>query len=284
MPIQNKGPWSEVFYRFCKNKMAIFGMCIIIALVFCAIFAPVIAPYGFDEQNIEIALQGPSAQHLFGTDNFGRDILSRVIYGSRISLQVGLIAVGVAIVIGGVLGAIAAFYGGNADTVIMRAMDVLMAVPGMLLAIAIAASLGPGLGNMMIAIGVGNIPGYARVVRAAVITVKEQEYIEAARSIGANDFRIILKHIIPNALAPIIVQATLGVAGSILSCATLSFLGLGIQPPTPEWGAMLSAARQYLRSDWYMATFPGLFIMLTVYALNIVGDGLRDAVDPRLKD
>ena len=166
----------------------------------------------------------------------------------------------------------------------MRLMDVLLAIPGMLLAIAIAATLGPGLGNMMIAIAIGNVPGYARVVRAAVLTVKEQEYIEAAQSIGANDIRIIFRHILPNAMAPIIVQATLGVAGSILSCATLSFLGLGITPPIPEWGAMLSSARQYLRDAWYMATFPGLFIMLTVYALNVVGDGLRDAIDPRLKD
>lgn len=274
----------EIFQRFTRNKMAVIGVIIILALVFCALFAPLIAPYGYDDQNIANALQGPSAEHIFGTDNFGRDIFSRVIYGSRISLQVGLLAVSVAIVVGGTLGALAAFYGGKTDSIIMRCMDVLMAIPGMLLAIAIAASLGPGLSNMMIAIGVGSVPSYARVVRAAVLTVKEQEYIEAARSIGANDYRIILKHILPNALAPIIVQATLGVAGAILSCATLSFLGLGIAPPVPEWGSMLSAARQYLRSDWYMATFPGLFIMLTVYALNIVGDGLRDAIDPRLKD
>lgn len=282
--IKRQGPWMEIFQRFTRNKMAVIGVIIILALVFCALFAPLIAPYGYDDQNIANALQSPSAEHIFGTDNFGRDIFSRVIYGSRISLQVGLLAVSVAIVVGGTLGALAAFYGGKTDSIIMRCMDVLMAIPGMLLAIAIAASLGPGLSNMMIAIGVGSVPSYARVVRAAVLTVKEQEYIEAARSIGANDYRIILKHILPNALAPIIVQATLGVAGAILSCATLSFLGLGIAPPVPEWGSMLSAARQYLRSDWYMATFPGLFIMLTVYALNIVGDGLRDAIDPRLKD
>lgn len=282
--IKRQGPWMEIFQRFTRNKMAVIGVIIILALVFCALFAPLIAPYGYDDQNIANALQGPSGEHIFGTDNFGRDIFSRVIYGSRISLQVGLLAVSVAIVVGGTLGALAAFYGGKTDSIIMRCMDVLMAIPGMLLAIAIAASLGPGLSNMMIAIGVGSVPSYARVVRAAVLTVKEQEYIEAARSIGANDYRIILKHILPNALAPIIVQATLGVAGAILSCATLSFLGLGIAPPVPEWGSMLSAARQYLRSDWYMATFPGLFIMLTVYALNIVGDGLRDAIDPRLKD
>ena len=276
--------WADVWYRFRKNKMAMFGLIVLILLILCAIFADFITPYGYDDQNLDIAIQGPSREHLFGTDNFGRDIFSRIIYGSRISLQVGLLAVGVAIVVGGIFGAVAAFYGKAVDSVIMRLMDVLLAIPGMLLAIAIAATLGPGLGNMMIAIAIGNVPGYARVVRAAVLTVKEQEYIEAAQSIGANDIRVIFRHILPNAMAPIIVQATLGVAGSILSCATLSFLGLGITPPIPEWGAMLSAARQYLRDAWYMATFPGLFIMLTVYALNVVGDGLRDAIDPRLKD
>ena len=276
--------WADVWYRFRKNKMAMFGLIVLILLILCAIFADFIAPYGYDDQNLDIAIQGPSREHLFGTDNFGRDIFSRIIYGSRISLQVGLLAVGVAIVVGGIFGAVAAFYGKAVDSVIMRLMDVLLAIPGMLLAIAIAATLGPGLGNMMIAIAIGNVPGYARVVRAAVLTVKEQEYIEAAQSIGANDIRVIFRHILPNAMAPIIVQATLGVAGSILSCATLSFLGLGITPPIPEWGAMLSAARQYLRDAWYMATFPGLFIMLTVYALNVVGHGLRDAIDPRLKD
>ena len=277
-------PWEEIVYRFLRNRMAVFGMCIIIVLVICAIFAPVIAPYGYDEQDVSRALQGPSSAHWFGTDNFGRDIFSRVIYGSRISLQVGLIAVVVSLVIGCALGAIAGFFGGMVDTVIMRFVDILMAIPGMLLAIAIAASLGPGLRNMMIAIGVGNVPGYARIMRASVMSVKENEFVEAATAIGASNMRIIMHHILPNTMAPIIVQSTLGVAGSITSCATLSFLGLGIQPPTPEWGSMLSAARQYLRGYSYMALFPGLFIMITVYALNVVGDGIRDAVDPRLRD
>lgn len=276
--------WGEVFHRFMKNKMAVFGAIVLILLIICAFAAPIIAPYGIDDQNIAIAKQAPSADHWFGTDNFGRDVFSRVIYGSRISLQVGLIAVALALVVGGVLGAISAFYGGKVDSIIMRFMDILMAVPGMLLAIAIAASLGPGLRNMMIAIGIGNVPGYARVVRASVMTVKDSEYVEAAASIGASNTRIILRHILPNALAPIIVQATLGVASSILSCSMLSFLGLGIQPPTPEWGSMLSAARQYIRGSAYMSIFPGLFIMLTVYALNVLGDGIRDAIDPRLKD
>ncbi|MEA5012000.1 MAG: ABC transporter permease [Angelakisella sp.] len=276
--------WMDVWRRLRKNKAAMLGLTIILFMVFCAIFADFLAPYGFDDQNLKEKMQFPNSQHWLGTDNFGRDILSRIIYGSRISLQVGLISVGVSIVVGGIFGAMAAFYGGKTDNIIMRAMDILMAIPGMLLAIAIAAALGPGLGNMMIAIGVGSVPGYARVVRASVLTVRDEEFVEAARSIGASDWRIIIKHIIPNALAPIIVQATLGVAGAILSCASLSFLGLGISPPTPEWGAMLSASRQYIRNYWYMATFPGIAIMLTVYALNVLGDGLRDALDPRLKN
>lgn len=279
-----KGPWREIWDRLAQNKVAMFGLVVILVLIIMAICAPLIAPYGIDEQNLAMKLQGPSLEHLMGTDNFGRDIFSRIVYGSRISLQVGLISVGIAALVGGSLGAVAAFYGKTADNIIMRFMDVLMAIPGMLLAIAIAAALGPGLGKMMIAIGIGNVPNYARIVRASVMTVKETEFVEAAKSIGASDFRVILKHILPNAMAPIIVQATLGIAGSILSAASLSFLGLGITLPTPEWGAMLSAARSYLRDCWWMATFPGLFIMITVYALNVLGDGLRDAIDPRLRD
>ena len=196
----------------------------------------------------------------------------------------GILAVGVAIIVGGLLGAIAAFYGGIVDDLIMRVLDIIYAVPAILLGIAIAATLGASLQNMMIAIAVGNVPSYARVVRASVLTVKSNEYIEAARCVGATDRRIIFKHIIPNALAPIIVQATLGVAGAILSCSTLSFLGLGIQPPTPEWGSMLSTARQFIRQCPYMSIFPGVCIMITVFALNVIGDGIRDAIDPRLKD
>ncbi|MCQ4896648.1 MULTISPECIES: ABC transporter permease [Anaerotruncus] len=281
---KKQGLWGDVLHRFLRNRMAVFGAIVMILLILCALLAPLIAPYGYDDQDASIAKQPPGPGHPFGTDNFGRDILSRIIYGSQISLQVGLIAVAIGLLIGGTLGTVAAFYGGKFDTVIMRFMDVLMAIPGMLLAIAIAASLGTGLRNMMIAIGLANAPGFARVARAAVLTVKDNEYIEAARSIGAGDLRIMLRHILPNAVAPIIVQSTLGVAAAILSCATLSFLGMGIQPPQAEWGAMLSAARQYLRYEPYMAVFPGLFIMITVFSLNIVGDGIRDAIDPRLKD
>ncbi len=275
---------GEIWRRLRKNKAAMFGLAIILIIMLMAIFAEVIAPYDYSQQNLSARFQKPSLEHLFGTDNFGRDIFSRVVYGARISLKVGLISVLVSVAAGGTLGAVAAFYGGRTDNIIMRILDVVLAIPGMLLAIAIAATLGAGLGNMMIAIGIGSVPGYARVVRASVLTVKEQDYIEVARSIGASDVRIIFRHILLNAMAPILVQATLGVAGAILSCASLSFLGLGIEPPTPEWGSMLSSTRQYISQYWWLTAFPGGMIMLTVYALNVLGDGLRDALDPRLKD
>jgi len=281
---RKSGPWYDVWRRLKKNKMAMFGLCIIILLIFTALFADFIAPYGFDDQNLKDRLTAPGGKYLLGTDNFGRDIFSRIIYGSRISLQVGFIAVGIAALVGGSLGAIAGYYGGKLDNFVMRVMDILLAIPSILLAISIVAALGPGLRNVMIAVGIGSIPSYARIVRASVLSIRDQEFIEAARAVGASDFRIITKHILPNSLAPIIVQATLGVAGAILSAAGLSFIGLGIQPPTPEWGAMLSSGREYLRDNWYVATFPGLAIMITIFALNLLGDGLRDALDPRLKN
>lgn len=280
---KNKSFWGEVWYRYKKNRMAMAGLIILGFLILVAIFADQIAPFGFDEQNSATTFLPPSGKFLFGTDNFGRDILSRIIYGARISLKVGLISVGVSSLVGGLLGAIAAYYGGRLDNLIMRFLDVLMAIPGMILAIAIAASLGPGISNMMIAIGLANTPGFARVVRASVLAIKDQEYIEAARLIGDSDLKIMFKHILPNAMAPMIVQATLNVGRSVISAATLSFLGLGVQPPNPEWGSMLSAARAYLRDYWWMTTFPGLAIMTTVFSLNLVGDGLRDSLDPRLK-
>lgn len=281
---KKSGPWRDVFNRLKRNKMAMFGLAIILLLIILALFADVIAPYGYDDQNLKDRLTPPNSQYLLGTDNFGRDILSRIIYGSRISLQVGFIAVGISAIIGGALGSIAGYYGGKLDNFVMRAMDILLAIPSILLAISIVAALGPGLQNVMIAVGIGSIPSYARIVRASVLSIRDQEFVEAARAVGANDFRIITKHILPNAMAPIIVQATLGVAGAILSAAGLSFIGLGIQPPTPEWGAMLSSGREYLRDNWYVATFPGLAIMITIFALNLLGDGLRDALDPRLKN
>jgi peptide/nickel transport system permease protein len=278
------GFWRDAWRRLRKNKSAMLGLIILVLLILCALFADFIAPHPYDLQDYAHTFESPSADHLFGTDNFGRDILSRVIHGARISLVVGFSSIITAIIVGGLLGAISGYYGGRLDNILMRAMDILMSIPGMLMAISLAAAMGPGLTNMVIAIAIADIPGYARVVRSSVLTIKDQEYIEAAQSIGASDVRIILKHIIPNCIAPIIVQATLGMAGAILSASSLSFLGLGIQPPTPEWGSMLSAARQYIMNYPHMCIFPGLAIMITIFALNMLGDGLRDALDPRLKN
>lgn len=275
---------KEVWKRLKKNKLALVGLSILAILVIVAIFADFIAPYKYDKQNLQAAFQFPSSKHIFGTDEFGRDIFSRIIYGSRISLEVGFIAVSISVIIGGLLGAVAGYYGGNVDNFIMRSMDVLLAIPQILLAISIVAALGPGLTNLMIAVGISSIPGYARIVRASVLSIKDQEFIEAAKAAGSSDTRIIFKHIIPNCMAPIIVQATIGVAIAILTAAGLSFIGLGIQPPIPEWGAMLSGGRGYIRDYWYMTMFPGLAIVLTIFALNVLGDGLRDALDPRLKN
>ena len=275
--------WRDVWRRLRKNRMAMFGLCVLILLFFLAIFADVVAPYGYDDQNYSQMLELPSWQHVMGTDNYGRDIFSRIVYGTRISLLIGFISLAISTIVGSILGACAGYFGGASDTIIMRGSDILMAIPRTVLAIAIATTLGPGLVNAMIAVASGTIPSFTRVVRASTLTVKDQEYVEAARAIGASNFHIIKKYVFPNVLAPIIVQATLGVGTAILLAASLSFLGIGISPPTPEWGSMLSAARSYMRDYWHMVLFPGLAIMITVLALNLFGDGLRDALDPKLK-
>ncbi|MCI8837312.1 MAG: ABC transporter permease [Hungatella sp.] len=275
----------EVCQRLARNKMAMLGLAILVVLVLCAVFADAIADYETKvvAQNIANRLKGPSAEHWFGTDEFGRDIFARIIHGSRVSLVVGLISVSVSLILGGILGAFAGFYGGRIDNVIMRVMDIFLAVPSTLLAMTIVAALGSSLVNVMLAIGVSGIPTYARIVRAAVMSVKDQEFVEASRAIGATNVTTIFREIIPNCLAPIIVQATLSVAGAILSTASLSFIGLGVQPPDPEWGAMLSGGRNFLRDAVHLTLFPGLAIVITILALNLLGDGLRDALDPRLK-
>ena len=273
----------DIWKRLRKNPLAMFGLFIVVLLIFFAITADVIAPYKYYEQNLINSFQPPSKEHLFGTDEFGRDIFSRIIHGSRISLQVGLIAVGISVVLGGFFGAVSGYYGGRIDNLIMRGMDILLSIPSILLAIAIAASLGPGLYNMMVAVGISTTPQYARIIRGSVLSLRGQEFVEAAKAVGSSDTRIIMKHILPNCLAPIIVQSTLGVASAILTAAGLSFIGLGIQPPTPEWGAMLSGGREYIRDYAYMTIFPGLAIMITILALNFLGDGLRDVLDPKLK-
>ena len=246
----------DIWGRLVRNKSAMAGLIILLILILTAIFADFIAPYGYDDQVLDDQFISPCLEHIFGTDNFGRDIFSRVVYGSRISLQVGLISMGVAVILGCIVGSIAGYYTGLVDNLIMRIIDIMLAIPSILLAISIAAALGPGLRNVMIAIAIGSVPQFARIVRASILTVKEQEYIEASRATGASDLRIIVSHILPNCIAPIIVQTTLGVGNAILNAAGLSFIGLGVQPPIPEWGAMLSAARQYIRDYWWMLPSP----------------------------
>lgn len=273
----------DIWTRMKRNRLAMVGLVIIIILVITAIFADYIAPYDYAEQNLANQYQTPNAEHWFGTDELGRDIFSRVVYGSRVSLRVGFISVSISMTIGVAIGAITGYYGGKIDNILMRFIDIVQALPDILLAIAIMAALGPGLTNLMVAVGIAAIPGYARLVRSSVLSLRDQEFVEAARANGSSDARIILKHIIPNCMAPIIVQATLGVAYAIINAAGLSFIGLGLEPPTPEWGAMLSGGRAYIRDYPHMTLFPGLAIVLTILALNLLGDGLRDALDPKLK-
>ena len=282
---------QEAWRRFKKDRLAIIALCFLVLLVVAAFATLVIdlVTQGefYDqyvvEQDLLKKLVGPSLEHPLGMDEFGRDILLRTIWGIRYSLFMGMIAIIGAIIIGTVIGSVAGFYK-KVDNVIMRCMDVLLAIPSILLATAIVAALGPSLPNVVIAIGLANIPQFARIVRASVLTIKGQEYIEAARAMGASDLRIIAKYIIPNSMAPLIVQGSVGVASAILSIASLSFVGLGVQPPTPEWGAMLSNARTYMRDAWHITVMPGAAIMLSILSLNIIGDGLRDALDPRLKN
>lgn len=283
---------TETWRRFKKNKLAVVGMVVLASLVTIAIATIIIdlvtnnAFYNDNviKQNLRLRLQGPSREHIFGLDEFGRDIFLRMIWAVRYSLFMGTVAIAISTTLGVLLGSIAGYYGKITDNIIMRFMDVLLAIPSMLLATAIVAALGTSLTNVLIAIAISYVPTFARTVRASVLTLKDQEFIEAAKAMGASDSRIIFKYILPNSMAPLIVQATLGVAGAILSIAGLSFLGLGIQPPTPEWGSMLSSARSYIREGWHITVIPGLGIMITILALNVMGDGLRDALDPRLKN
>lgn len=277
------GKWRTFYLKLRRNKLAMVGGYVILFYILVAIFAPLLAPY--DPYKIELVnkLQPPSAEHWMGTDDKGRDLLSRLIVGTRLSLAVGFVAVFIGAFFGIVLGLFAGYYGKWVDTIIMRIIDVLLAFPGILLALAIVSALGPSLINVMIAIGVFSIPMFARIVRGSTLTVKKLEYIDAIRSLGASDIRIIFVHIFPNILSPIIVQATLRLATAILSAAGLSFLGLGAQPPLPEWGAMLSNGRDFLFTVPYLALFPGLAISTLVIGFNVFGDGLRDALDPRMK-
>jgi peptide/nickel transport system permease protein len=276
------GPWRNAFRRLINNRSSLIGLIVLILLILIAIFADQIAPFSFREQNLDATFLMPNSINLFGTDNFGRDIFSRVVYGTRVSLMVGVISVSIALFIGGGMGAIAGYVGGYFDTITMRFVDILISIPSILLAISISVTLGGGLRNVMIAVGIGSIPSYARVMRASVLSIKELQYIEAARALGTRKRIILLRHIIPNTLAPIIVQSTLGVAGAILAAAGLGFIGLGIEPPNPEWGAMLNAGRQFIRDYPHMSIYPGVAIMITILSLNLLGDGLRDALDPKM--
>lgn len=282
VPDQQPRAWRVAWRKLRARPGAFWGMIILVLFVLVAVFAPVIAP--MDPLEISSARRAaPSGQHWLGTDELGRDILSRLIYGARVSLRVGLVAIGIALTIGSVLGILAGYIGGWVDVVIMRLTDIMLAFPGILLAIAVVAILGPSLFNVMIAVGVESIPAYVRTARGSTLSVKELEYVTGARTIGGSWARIVFRHILPNVTAPLIVLATIGIAGSILSAAGLSYLGLGAQPPTPEWGAMLSNARSFVRDAWWIATFPGLAIMIVVLALNLFGDGLRDILDPRTR-
>ncbi|WP_139490434.1 ABC transporter permease [Brevibacillus dissolubilis] len=277
-------PWRDAWKTLRRNKMALVGFAIILFFILVAVLAPWIAPYAYDEGSLTDRNLAPSAEHWFGTDYNGRDVFSRIVYGAQISLWVGFFSVVGSIIAGTFLGLIAGYYGRWTDTLISRVFDIMLAFPSILLAIAIVAILGPSLQNALMAIAIINIPTYGRLVRAKVLSLKEEEFIMAARAIGMKDSRILLHHILPNSLAPIIVTGTLGIASAIIEAAALGFLGLGAQPPEPEWGKMLADSRQYIQKAPWTVIFPGLSIMLTVLGFNLVGDGLRDALDPRMKN
>jgi peptide/nickel transport system permease protein len=271
----------SVWRRLLRHRSALLGGTIIASLVMIALVGPALAPYDPVAMDLSNRFRPPSLTHPFGTDEFGRDVFTRVLYGARISLRVGIIAVGLAGTLGSLLGLVTGYAGGWIDAAGQWLVDVLLAFPGLLLALAIIAVLGPGLPNVMVAVGIGSVPAYARLMRGQVLSLKQEEFVVAARVVGCSWSRILLVHFLPNTLSPVIVLASLGFAGAVLSAAALSFIGMGAQPPTPEWGAMLASGREYLRKEWWVATFPGLAIALTVLGFNLLGDGLRDALDPQ---
>ena len=282
--MKRRGQGREIIRRFLKNRIAVFGFIIILLLIFCALFPNLLARYPYDQTVLSRRFLTPSSEYWFGTDELGRDIYSRVIYGCRISLAIGLSAVAIGCISGTILGCIAGYYGQRVDNLLMRLVDILLAIPELMLAMSIVAALGISEVNLTIALGVGSTGVFARVVRAQILTVKEMEYIEVAHAIGAGSWRIIMRHILPNSLAPIIVQICSSLGICILGAAGMSFMGLGIAPPIPEWGSMLSVGRAYMRDHWHVVVAPGVAIMVAVFAFNLFGDGLRDALDPRLKN
>lgn len=280
---KSSGLRIDVWRRLKKNKLSVTSLIIICIIVMLAIFAPFFTKYEFAKQDLTKMLQSPNSDHWFGTDNFGRDLYSRILYGGRISMLIALAVVAISSGAGCIFGALAGYFK-TLDLIIMRVVDVLAGIPSLLLAIALAASFGAGTKNLIMALGISYAPACIRIVRSSVLGIREQEFVEAAISIGADSFRIIFKHIMPNALSPIIVQSTLNIARTLISSATLSFLGIGVQAPSPEWGAMLAAGRSYIQQYPYMVVVPGIAIVITTYAINLFGDGLRDALDPRLKN
>jgi peptide/nickel transport system permease protein len=280
-PLTRRAPGSPAIRRLRRNRAAIAGLVVFGAIVVMALTAPWLAPYNPNALNPVDSLKPPSAQYWLGTDSFGRDTLSRIMWGARISVQVGFVAVTIAVVGGSLLGLVAGYHRGSVDMVVTRLTDVMLAFPGILLALVIIAVLGRNLPSAMIAVGISAMPGYIRVVRGSVLSVRELDYVTAAQVIGCSSNRILLRHILPNVLAPVIVLATLGIPNAIIAGASLSFLGLGIQPPTADWGEMLSSGRSHFAIAWWLSVFPGLAIVITVLTINLFGDGLRDALDPR---
>ena len=280
----NNSPTSLSLQRFKRKKGAVIGLAVLILLILSALFSDILTPYEFDKINPINALRPPSLEHPMGTDAFGRDQLTRIMHGGKVSLQVGMISVLIGGTFGILMGAIAGFFGGWIDEIVSRFIDVMLAFPSILLALAVVSVLGPDLYNLMIAVGISSIPAFARLVRSAVLSIKENDYIVAAKSLGLTRARIVIVHIIPNIFASILVFATLEVATAILAGASLNFLGMGAKPPTPEWGLLLAESRDFFRRAWWLATFPGIAIMVTVISINLLGDGLRDTFDPWLKE
>ena len=274
----------EIWFRFRKNKVALIGLIILTLIVLMAIFADLIVPAEVATTQSTDRLQGPSAEHWFGTDEFGRDLFARIVHGSRYSLFIGVATSLIALVVGAILGASAGYFGGIVDNVICRIVDVFICVPPVLMSLAVVAALGTNMQNLIIAITISCVPGNVRLIRSVVMTVADQDYIRAAKSYGCSNPRIIFRYVLPNAMGPIIVNTTMGISQMILSAAGLSFIGMGIQPPDPEWGALLSNAQDFMFTSQYLLFFPGIFILLTSLAFNLVGDGMTDALDPRLKD
>jgi peptide/nickel transport system permease protein len=274
----------EFWARLKRNRLAMVGLALVLGLFAVALLAHWLAPYDPDLINLKLVLMPPSPDHLLGTDTLGRDVLSRIIYGARISLLVGFVAVGIATLIGILVGALAGFYGGWVDQLLMRLVDLMLCFPTLFLILAVIAVLGPSIWNVMVVIGVTNWMGVARLVRAEFLSLREREFVAAARSLGASDARLILRHLLPNALVPVMVSATLGVAGAILTESALSFLGLGVQAPTPSWGNILTMGKDNIEIAWWLSVFPGLAILVTVMSYNLLGEGIREAIDPRLSE